>query len=243
MSAMTANREDSPSSATRREPLGRLRPRRRRSRGRVALWLLGILGLVVVLGSLTNLLPSLHNPFATTTVDRSPPPVLRAIEDLSVYKAATGNFQVVVDQEKDTKYVPSVVSGERTLFLAVGTVDAEVDFTTITNEAIQVSPDQKSVTITLPHASLGKAVIDTQQSRVVTRNRGLLDRLGGVFSGSPTSDRGLYLAAEQKLVEAAAASGLVERAEQNTRVMLTGMMHSLGFTDVTVVFVAPTPAS
>ncbi len=42
--------------------------------------------------------------------------------------------------------------------------------------------------------------------------------------------------AEQKLAEAGAKSTLVDRAEENTRKMLEGMLRSLGYTSVTVVF-------
>ncbi len=58
--------------------------------------------------------------------------------------------------------------------------------------------------------------------------RGLLDRLGSVFSDTPTSGRLLVGAAEEKLRRAAAASDLRLQAEQNTRRMLDGMLRSLG---------------
>ena len=46
--------------------------------------------------------------------------------------------------------------------------------------------------------------------------------------------------AEQKLPEAAAADpALLERAEENTRSMLEGMMRGLGFERVTVRFERP----
>jgi len=47
--------------------------------------------------------------------------------------------------------------------------------------------------------------------------------------------------AEQKIQAAAKESGLIERAEKNTRAMLVGMLGSLGFTNVTVNFATPQP--
>src|SRR5690242_9303303 len=41
-------------------------------------------------------------PLAESTVDRSGPVVLKSIQDLARFQAATGTFQVVVDLEKDT---------------------------------------------------------------------------------------------------------------------------------------------
>ena len=200
-----------------------------------------VLAVLVALGAgrLLDLLPSLHNPFTTETVDRTGPAVLKAVEDLSRYQAATGHFQVIVDLEEDARFMPDFIRGERTLFVAAGTVDASVDFAGIGAGAVTVSPDGDGVTVVLPHARLSDARIDTEESRVVSRQRGLLDRLGGVFSDSPTGERQLYLLAEKKLEAAAREAGVLARAEENTEAMLTSMLRSLGFERVTVTFGHP----
>ncbi len=181
-------------------------------------------------------LPSLSNPFGTKTVDRSGPVLLLKLTDLARFQAATGSFQVIIDDEKDVPNVPSLVAGERTLFVAQGSVDAYVDFTGIGKDAVTVSADGKRVDIALPPAALSDARVDPELSRVYSRERGVLDRLGGVFSDNPTSERELYLAAEKKFGEAAKAGGLQKRAEDNTRSMLTGLLGTLGYTDVNVEF-------
>src|SRR6266508_1771400 len=196
---------------------------------------LAVLLLAVTLAGL-RLWPSLPNPFASREVDRSQPVLLKTIEDLRIHKAASGNFQVLVDLEESSTGIPLVIRGERTLFVAAGNVDAEVDFSAIDKGAIRVSEDRRSAQITLPRAHLTKAHVDADRSYVCARKRGLLDRLGGVLSHNPTSARQLYQLAESKLEQAAAESGLVERAEQNTRAMLESMLRSLGYTDVTVTF-------
>ena len=177
---------------------------------------------------LGDLLPDWGNPFKTEEVDRTGPAVLKALEDLHEYRAATGSYQVMVDIEEDAKYLPSFLKGERTLFVAQGSVDASVDFSGLGPESVTVNPD-RSVTITLPHAQLGKAVLDTAASRVVDRDRGLLDRLGSVFSDSPTGEQTLYAAAEPKLRAAANESALIARAAENTTQMLTRLLGALGF--------------
>src|SRR5919199_5500811 len=123
-------------------PPGRRPPRRRLPAGAIAaavvllVVLLGVSGL----GGL-RLWPSFLNPFAARQVDRSPPVLLKAIEDLKVFKAASGNFQVVVDLEEGSRGIPRLIKGQRTLFLAGGSVDAEVDFSAIDRGAIKVSAD------------------------------------------------------------------------------------------------------
>ena len=81
--------------------------------------------------------------------------------------------------------------------------------------------------------------VDPQRSHVVSRERGLLDRVGSVFSDSPTGERHLYLLAQKKMEEAARDGDNVRRAEQNTRSMLDSMLRSLGFTEVRVHFSSP----
>lgn len=211
-------------------------PSMMRSRGALAALAVVVVLLGVGVTKLGDLLPSFGNPFATDTVDRSQPALLQAIEDLAEYRAATGQFQVIIDVEDDTRFVPSFIRGERTLFLAGGTVDASVDFATLANSAIEVSDDRTSVTVRLPPARLSEPRIDPERSYVVERDRGLLDRAASAFSDNPTGERDLYLLAEDKLSRAAAESDLLARAEANTRSMLTAMLGSLGYSDVTVIF-------
>jgi Protein of unknown function (DUF4230) len=215
-------------------------PRRRLPAGAIAAGVL-LLVLVLAVSSLGNLRwwPSFPNPFGAREVDRSQPVLLKAIEDLEVFKAATGNFQVVVDLEEGSRGIPLLIKGERTLFVAGGSVDAEVDFSGIGEGAIKVSADGERVEVTLPRARLTQARIDPAQSRVFSRERGLLDRLGSVLSDNPTSERELYQLAQAKMQAAAAQSDLLARAEQNTRAMLESMLRSLGYTDVTVTFRDP----
>ena len=216
-------------------------PPRRRSRVRLAAGILLVLVLVVAFAGLSGLRlwPSLPNPFATRQVDRSQPVLLKAIEDLAVYRAASGQFQVVVDLEESTRGIPLLIKGQRTLFVAGGSVDAEVDFSNLKGEAIKVSPDGTRVDITLPHARLTRARVDPEQSRVFSRERGLLDRLGSALSDNPTSERELYRLAGAKMQAAATGSDLKARAEQNTRAMLQSMLRSLGYREVTVTFRDP----
>ena len=216
-------------------------PPRRRSRVRLVAGIVLALVLVVAVSGLSGLRlwPSFPNPFAARRVDRSPPVLLKTIEDLKVFKAASGNFQVIVDLEESSRGIPLIVKGQRTLFLAGGSVDAEVDFSAIDQGAIKVSEDGRRAEITLPRARLTPARVDPEQSRVVSRDRGLLDRLGSVLSDNPTSERELYRLAAQRMQAAADESDLKARAEQNTRAMLESMLRSLGYEEVTVTFRDP----
>ena len=214
-----------------------------RERSRIPWGAILLLGVVLFLVAgrdwLPSLIPSLPNPFAAKTVDRSGPAVLKAIEDLSEYRAASGHFEQIVDLEKDTK-LPASILGERTLFLAVGDVDAVVDFNTVDAGAVHVSSDRRSATITLPPPRFSEARLDVDRSRVVDHDRGILNDIGSVVGGGGGSDRELYLLGRPKLETAARAdTGLLARAQENTRSMLEGLLSSLGFRRVTVPYESP----
>ena len=204
-------------------------------------WGLIALGLVIVsliagFNWVRDLVPSFDNPFSSETIERTSPPVLQSIQDLGEYRAAAGNYQVIVDLEKDTK-LPSELLGERTLFVAKGSVDAGVDLRAVGADDVQLSADRRAATITLPHAVLYPAELDLAESYVYERDRGLFNAIGDVFSDGGGSERELYLVAERKLTKAAGGtSGLKARAEENTRATLNSLLRSLGFTRVTIRF-------
>jgi hypothetical protein len=211
-------------------------PRRRVPTGLVALGVVLVLGFLVV-GWVRDLIPDLGNPFTTETVDRTGPAVLESIRNLEDYRAASGHFEVIVDVEKDTRFVPAQIKGERVLFVAVGDVDAGVDFSGLDEGAVEVSDDRRSVVLELPPATFREPELDLERSYVYDRDRGAIDRIGSVFADDPGSERDLYPLAEEKLAEAARdGSGLLARAERNTRLMLEGLLRALGFTSVEVTF-------
>jgi hypothetical protein len=210
---------------------------RRRSGRTVAGGLIGgltVVGLLVVAIAVGSHLIS--NPFSTRTIDHSPPAVLVNLRDLADYHAAQGQYELTIDQERDVKWLPQAIAGERVQYIAVGTVDAVVDFSHLGADAVTLDTSGKSAVITLPAPVLGTPLLDTTQSHVMNRNRGLLNRIGGMFSDNPTSEHGLELAATAKMADAAQQTGLVAKGETNTRAMLITLLHSLGIQQVDVRF-------
>lgn len=202
----------------------------RRSVPRTLVAAAAAVGLAVPIGiGVAGSLPDWSSPLAPQTVDRSAAPLLTALRDVAQHRAAEGTFQVLVDLEQDTPWLPSFVSGERTTFFAVGRVDALVDMAGLGEDRVTTSPDRRSVTIALPAPVLAPAVVDPVQSRVVDRDRGIVERLAGVVEDAPTGEQELYALAAGKLDEAARTSDLAARAEENTRTWLTSLAQSLGY--------------
>ncbi|MBK3645096.1 DUF4230 domain-containing protein [Streptomyces sp. MBT33] len=211
----------------------------RRVSGRMPGWAKAVSAVVLVLvvffaGIRLAVLPGLKDLFGTETHDRTGPTLLQSIQDMSRYDAASGNFQVVVDLEKDTKYLPDAIRGTRVLYVGAGTVDAYVDLGKVGKDDVKVNGDRTSATLRLPHAALGKPALDPDRSYAVSKQRGLLDRLGDLFSDNPNSEQAVQKAAVKHIGDAAKDSGLTKRAESNTTDMLEGLLHSLGFKEVRV---------
>jgi len=220
-------------------------PRRRRPTfaSVVSTLLMGAIAVavLVVAGAVTGIL-DIGNPFGSTTVDRSSPPVLKQLNNLSQYTAARGNFQATVDIEDDVGLLPSFIAGERTVYQAQGSVDASIDFAALSKGAVNENSDG-SVTVTLSEPRLERADIDEHESRVIGHNRGIVNRVADVFSDNPHTERSLVIAAQQKMHRAAEHSGLVARAERNTTKMLQDFLGKLGYTDVRVVYAHPAAAT
>ncbi|CAL9347501.1 hypothetical protein SUDANB105_00401 [Streptomyces sp. enrichment culture] len=209
------------------------------SLGRIPGWAKALAAVVLVLvvllaGLRLSVLPGLRDVFGTETHDRSGPALLRSVRDISRYEAASGNFQVVVDLEKDAKYLPDAVRGTRTLYVGAGTVDAYVDLGKLGEDDVTVNEDRTSATLRLPHAALGTPALDPERSYAVSKQRGLLDRLGDLFSDNPNGEQAVQRLAVRHIGEAARESGLTARAEKNTTDMLEGLLGSLGFKEVRV---------
>ncbi|HWC26511.1 MAG TPA: DUF4230 domain-containing protein [Solirubrobacteraceae bacterium] len=211
-------------------------------RGSALKWLVVVAVIVVAIVAVPSIVPRLSdlNPFETETKDRSQPAVLRSLESLSEYRAATANYQQMIDIERDVGLLPSFLAGESAVLIAAGNVDAVVDFSGLGPQSVRVSEDRRAATVTLPAPQLSEPRVDLKRTRVVDTDRGLVDRVGDLFDDDANKERDLLVLAEQRIERAAHEnSRLLRLAERNTRAMLTGMLSGLGFEQITVRFSPP----
>lgn len=197
--------------------------------------------LVALLGGIFGFL---KNPLATEKVDRTGPALLTAVRNLARIEGSSGTFQVVVDVEQDAKYLPSALKGQRIIYLAQGSASGTVELGALNEKSMTVDETLKTVEFRVPHAQISNVRIDPKTSRVLSYERGLLDRLGDAVGKIDPLPQELNQLAETQLTEAATASELKQRAEASTEQVLRSIATGLGYTSVTVTFTdAPTGAA
>jgi hypothetical protein len=207
--------------------------------------LAGVLASLIVAGLLLAALLGvgllrLGNPFASTTKDVSGPALMKALTDLHDFHGSTAEYQQVVEIEQGYRFVPRIVAGSHTTFLATGSVDGIVSFDNLSADAVR--RDGKHVTITLPAPHLGPARLDAEKSEVLDRDRGVVTRVADAL-GDGASDTAYWKAGQEKIEAAAAADpAILQRAEQSTRHTLEQLAESLGYDSVTVEFATPSPS-
>ena len=148
---------------------------------------------------------------------------------------------MLVDVEKDTRYVPSLLKGSRTVYSATGSVDALVDLSAVGPGSIRV--EGSTVHLTVPAVRLARPALDLGQSRVISRDRGILDRIGSAVGEERNPDQQLLVLAEGKVGRAATEDAqLRQRAEANVRTTIGALVRGLGYGEVVIDF-APVPAA
>ena len=111
---------------------------------------------------------------------------------------------------------------------------ATVDFSGLDEENVTVSDDGTTISLVLPEPELQDADIEESATRIVSRQRGVLDRVGDMISSNPFDDSELYEAAAQKLNNAAAEADLDTTAKENTEEWLETFLGAAGFERVVV---------
>ncbi|HEV2776337.1 MAG TPA: DUF4230 domain-containing protein [Solirubrobacteraceae bacterium] len=204
--------------------------------------LIALIAVVAAVLIVATLIPSFSdlNPFATDTEDRSGAAVLRSLESLSEYRAATANYQQLIDIERDVGLLPSFLAGERAQLIATGSVDAVVDFSGLGARSVRVSDDRRAVTVTLPAPQLSEARVDLARTRALDKERGLINRVGDLFDDDSDAQRKLLLLAQRRIRRAAYDNPeLLTLGRRNTQAMLSGLLRGLGFEQITIRFSGP----
>ncbi|WP_129628322.1 DUF4230 domain-containing protein [Candidatus Oscillochloris fontis] len=192
-------------------------------------------------GGIARFLPSMPN-FSTiiitpTPVIQSGTAVVRRIQQLSRLETTRYTVEQVIDvrQESSIPWIGNWVASDALLLIAHGEVIAGIDLSQLSENAITISPDGRTITLQLPPAQILSAILDNSKTRVYSRDRGWL---------APENNNLETLArqeAEQRILQAACEDGVLIRATEAAEVALQKF---LGLLDYDQVLVVPsTPAA
>jgi hypothetical protein len=157
-----------------------------------------------------------------------------AIRDLGWFVGAEMESVETIEDTDRCAFLPLIICGEQTVILAVGSVEAYVDFGRLDQKAFKVSQDHRTVEITLPAPQFGTPKLDLSRSHVYVLRRGAVQRIGGLFDPNTDEHRKLYQRAVTELAADAPHSVLSERAKVNTRKTLETMIRALGYSTVKI---------
>lgn len=154
----------------------------------------------------------------------SQPTVVDRIQQLQRLETVVYTMDKIVTGEKDNPILPDFLAGDRLLMLVHGQVVAGIDFAQLRSGDITITG--KQVRIHVPQPQVFMTRIDEARTRVYSRQTGLL------VSVDPNLESQVRQEAERQLLGAALQDGILNKARQNARSTLTGMLTGLGFDKV-----------
>ena len=160
----------------------------------------------------------------STRIDLSRPAVVHRIQQLQRLETVVYSMDKIVVGQREGKILPDFLVGDRLLLLAQGQVVAGVDFSRL--QVTDVSLDRKRARVRLPAAEIFFTRLDNQNTRVYSRETGVL------VSVDPKLETEVRQEAEQQLHDAAMQDGILNTAQQNARSTVTGLLKGLGFESV-----------
>lgn len=167
----------------------------------------------------------------TPTIRPSPATIVREVRSLSRLETVVYTVEKVITAESGQGAL-AFLFGDKLLLVAHGQVIAGVDLGKVQERDVMVTADDQ-VVLTLPPAEVFVVRLDNEKTSVY-------DRDTGVFGMKPDLETAARQAAEQEILRAALADGILETADRNARSFLEGFLKGFGFREV--VFVQATPA-
>ncbi|MGA7288089.1 MAG: DUF4230 domain-containing protein [Terriglobales bacterium] len=160
----------------------------------------------------------------TLTIDVSQPTVVDRIQRLQRLETVVYTMDKIVTGAKENSILPDFLAGDRLLMMVHGEVVAGIDFSSLKPGDVKVSG--KEVRLHLPAAQVFSTRIDSEKTRVYSRQTGLL------VPTDPNLETQVRQEAERQLYGAALADGILRTAQANATSTITSLLQGLGFEKV-----------
>ena len=159
----------------------------------------------------------------TVTIDVSQPTVVDRIQRLQRLETVVYTMDKIVTGAKEN-VLPDFLTGDRLLMMVHGEVVAGVDLSEL--KANDVRVEGKRVHVHLPAPQVFMTRLDSAKTRVYSRQTGLL------VPTDPNLETQVRQAAEQQLLEAAMADGILRNAQVNAGATIRSLLQGLGFEQI-----------
>jgi hypothetical protein len=154
-------------------------------------------------------------------IDMSRPAVVHRIQQLQRLETVVFGMDKIVTGGQESRFLPTMLVGERLLLIVYGEVTAGVDLSKL--EPGQIEVTGKSVVMTLPAAEIFTSRIDNERTRVYSRETGLFTQ------PDPNLESDMRKEAERQIRQAALDGRILATAAANARSTLTTFLTGLGF--------------
>ncbi len=170
----------------------------------------------------------------TPTIRPDPVTIVHRVRQLARLETVQYTIEKVIVADAGTgEGVWSFLFGDRLLFVAHGQVIAGVDLSKIGPDDVWY--EGETLVLRLPPPEIFVVALDNEKSYVYDRETGLLTK------GQVHLETEARKAAEKALLEAALEDGILEKARVHAEAFLLRFLHTLGVTQVRIVFATPTP--
>jgi len=156
------------------------------------------------------------------------PVTITAIRNLAQLTTVESVQYTIVEKGTDEGWL-AWARGDSLRMFAVARIGAGVDLSQLTVRDVVVD-EGGVVELQLPAAAIQFVDPDEDSTQVLERDMGIFT------SGDPGLESDVRRIADEVLVENAVEEGILERAEDNARSVLTDFLLSLGYNDVVVTF-------
>jgi Protein of unknown function (DUF4230) len=154
-------------------------------------------------------------------VDVTQPTVVNQIQQLRRLETVVYTMDKVVTGERENPILPDFLTGDRLLLLVHGEVVAGIDFANLRSSDVKV--DGKQVRLHLPEAQVFSTRLDSERTRVYSRQTGLL------VPTDPNLETQVRQEAEREIQASALNDGILHNAQQNAGATITSLLQGLGF--------------
>jgi uncharacterized protein DUF4230 len=161
-------------------------------------------------------------------VDASRPSVVSQIQKLQRLETVVFGMDKIVIGERESKYFPKFLAGDRLLLIVFGEVTAGIDLSRVEASDVEMDPEGTTIRLKIPAAEIFSTRLDNERTRVYSRETGLFSRV------DPDLETDVRREAERQVRQAAVEGGIMDTARTNAGTTLTSFLQGLGFVNVTV---------